>query len=149
MRLYLCDRDATRPGVRIYDTPADTLIDAVDVGIPPYDVTFVQEAYAGLPANPGDPGAAVLTTCPNPARHTVTIRFNLPGGDSGSPAGLGIYDIAGRLVRSLDVPGHGEGIQEVIWDGTDTRGNPVSSGVYYGSFRGRGTAGAFRIVFIR
>ena len=147
--LYLCDRDATRPRVRIYDTAADTLMDAVDVGIPPYDVTFVQEAYAGLPAEPRDPGGAALAAYPNPARHTATIRFSFPGSAGHSPASLGIYNVAGQLVQSLDVPGPEAEVHEVVWDGTDARGNPVSSGVYYCSLQGRGAAGTFRIVFIR
>ena len=68
--LYLCDRDATAPRIRIFDTTADTLAAAVDVGVPPYDIAFVQQAYAGL-AHDARPQAASLserTPTPRTAR---------------------------------------------------------------------------------
>ncbi len=147
--LYLCDRDATRPRVRIYDIPADTLLGAVDVGVPPYDVAFVQQAYAGLPAEQGPAMTELLAACPNPARHSAIIRYTLPDGAGPYPVRLGIYDIEGRLVRMLDAPHPGAGSCEVAWDGLDGRASPVSSGVYYCRLEHRGAHAAFRIVFIR
>jgi hypothetical protein len=45
---------------------------------------------------------------------------------------LGIYDINGRLVRSLL---DGEAAQtaggSVLWDGTSAAGTPVASGIYF------------------
>jgi hypothetical protein len=147
--LYLCDRDATLPRVRIYDTAADTLIETIDVGIPPYDIAFVQQAYAGLTQEPQGPGGVRLAACPNPARRTATVRLSPPGGADLSHARLSVYDVAGRLVRDLDVSGRGPGDREVVWDGRDSGGSRVSSGVYYLRFDAGGATGTSRIVFIR
>ena len=42
-----------------------------------------------------------------------------------------VFNIAGRLVRTLwDAPLQ-PGQHDILWDGRDARGNPVASGVYY------------------
>jgi len=64
---------------------------------------------------------------PNPFNATTTISFNLP--QSGSFK-LSIYNLAGRLVREFSSQGEA-GHRSVIWDGTDSRGNQVASGVYF------------------
>jgi hypothetical protein len=149
--LYLCDRDATQPRVRIFDTPADTLIDALDVGLPPYDIAFVQEAYAGVRAEPGlePPDAISLMGYPNPAHHTATIEFCIPDGAGHARLRLGIYDVQGRLVRMLDAGYLEAGTHQVAWDGADELGRPAASGVYYCRLEGRGAGAGARIVFIR
>jgi DNA-binding beta-propeller fold protein YncE len=133
--VYLCDRDAAAPRVRIYDTRADTLLDAVDVGVPPYDIAFVQQAYADAAPEPhaAPPWAFA---CPNPARGSSTIRLGEAGLPGGAPARLAIYDITGRLVRSLDIMDVGSGRREAVWDGKDDRGQTVASGVYCCSIKG-------------
>jgi hypothetical protein len=44
---------------------------------------------------------------------------------------VGIYDIAGRRVKTLLSAGRGPGIHTVVWDATDHNGTPVASGVYF------------------
>jgi hypothetical protein len=137
--LYLCDRDAAWPRVRIYDIPADTLIAAVDVGVPPYDIALVQQECAGVPGLPPESehpepegtDAVSILICPNPARPNAAIRLEAPGGTHPAPVRIHIHDVAGRLVRSLDAGICGPGRHEVVWDGTDDRGNTVAGGVYY------------------
>jgi len=64
---------------------------------------------------------------PNPFNPTTNISFSLPGE---TQANLSIYNIEGRLVRTL-VNGTVEGgPHSVVWDGKDAQGNPVSTGVY-------------------
>ena len=65
---------------------------------------------------------------PNPLNPTTTIEFSL---DRQARATLAIYDVQGRLVRTLVDDIIGSGYQERIWDGKDSQGNPVSSGVYF------------------
>jgi flagellar hook assembly protein FlgD len=75
---------------------------------------------------------------PNPFNPATKIVFGLrePGFVS-----LRIYDSTGRLVRTL-VEGHrASRVFEVLWNGLDERGTPMSSGVYFcrlkiGSFTG-------------
>jgi len=65
---------------------------------------------------------------PNPFNPSTTIRFVLPASQR---VGLAIYSASGALVRMLvdDVKPHGP--NEVTWDGRDSAGNPVGSGVYF------------------
>ena len=44
---------------------------------------------------------------------------------------LSIYNIEGKLVNSLVDETLDEGFKEVVWNGNDAHGNPVSSGVYF------------------
>jgi hypothetical protein len=60
---------------------------------------------------------------------TTEIRYSVP--TAGGEVSLRIYDVRGRLVRTL-VSGHGvPGEQSVTWDGRDDRGYSVASGVYF------------------
>jgi len=66
---------------------------------------------------------------PNPFRPTTTIRFELP---QRAPVSLRIYDVAGRLVRSLVTGGTLEaGRHEAAWNGQGESGQRVSAGLYF------------------
>ncbi len=64
---------------------------------------------------------------PNPFNPKTTISFTLPEREKVT---LSVFDVEGRLVRTLVDDVVGEGYQELIWDGRDANGNPVGSGVY-------------------
>jgi hypothetical protein len=69
-----------------------------------------------------------LVTLPNPASRSASIRFSGPGAASaGANASVALYDVAGRLVRELALPGG----RETSWDLTDAVGAPVSPGTYF------------------
>jgi hypothetical protein len=44
---------------------------------------------------------------------------------------LSIYDVKGRLVRSLEAGGLDAGMHALTWDGTDSAGRRAASGVYF------------------
>ena len=44
---------------------------------------------------------------------------------------LDVYDVAGRIVRTLHEGHHAAGSFSKSWDGRDARGERVSNGVYY------------------
>jgi flagellar hook assembly protein FlgD len=44
---------------------------------------------------------------------------------------LRIYDVAGRLVKTVLAEEVTAGIHSATWDGTDRRGSAVASGVYF------------------
>lgn len=65
---------------------------------------------------------------PNPALHGTSLRFGLPRDASVS---LRVYDVAGRMVRSLfDGPALA-GAHQVSWDLLDRSGQKVSRGLYF------------------
>lgn len=92
---------------------------------------------AGSPPLPGDvtdthPPLArsrtrVLANVPNPFNPTTALRFQL--GQAG-PAVLRIVDAAGRSVLVTQFAYLDAGIHEYRWNGTDTEGRRVASGVY-------------------
>ena len=44
---------------------------------------------------------------------------------------LDVFDASGRLVRRLSEGFHRGGPASVVWDGRESRGDPVPSGVYF------------------
>ncbi len=64
---------------------------------------------------------------PNPFNPGTAISFQL---SAISTVELKIYDVAGRLVRTLVSENKAPGSYTVQWDGRDDRGAPVASGVY-------------------
>jgi hypothetical protein len=63
---------------------------------------------------------------PNPFSGSTEIEFAVP---AGSKASLGVYDVAGRLVKVL-AEASGPTIHRVHWDGRNESGFQVASGVY-------------------
>jgi hypothetical protein len=64
---------------------------------------------------------------PNPFNPATTFRFELP--QSGFVR-LAIYDVLGNRVRVLINKTMHQGLHSIIWDGTTTRGDIQSAGVY-------------------
>jgi hypothetical protein len=83
------------------------------------------EVTAGV--EPGLQGI-YLRNSPNPFRAGTSITFSLA---SPGRVILQIHDVAGRLVRSVDAGRCPPGIHTLEWDGRDTRGRSVASGVYF------------------
>jgi len=75
------------------------------------------------------PDAAQLApAAPNPSRDGRTgIRLSLP---RAADVSLRVYDVAGRLVRTLESGALPAGERTVRWDGRDDSGRPVANGVY-------------------
>jgi hypothetical protein len=65
---------------------------------------------------------------PNPFNPTTTIKFGLR---SKSNVSIKIYDVAGRLVKTLVNEMRDAGRYDVTWDGTNNHNSTVASGVYF------------------
>ncbi|MHB9027920.1 MAG: Omp28-related outer membrane protein [Candidatus Latescibacterota bacterium] len=89
--------------------------------IAPPSPIFVRENAAPV-------GFALTGNHPNPFNPSTTISFTLP---ASGPASLAIYDITGRKVRELVNGRMSAGAHSVVWDGRNTNGKAVSSGVYF------------------
>ncbi len=66
---------------------------------------------------------------PNPFNPKTTIHYEVPAG--GGHVTIEIYDVAGRLVTTLVDGLEPEGEQSVVWDGKDTDGKQMATGVYF------------------
>jgi hypothetical protein len=65
---------------------------------------------------------------PNPFNSTTVIPYSIP--DAGRVK-LEIYDILGRRAKTLVNETRGAGRYEAKWDGTNSYGHPVPSGLYF------------------
>jgi hypothetical protein len=149
--LYLCDRDLTQPGVRIFDTVTDVQLAFVDVGLPPFDVAFTQLPMAALDSvdeDPGDADPISVQTHPNPFALSTSITYTLAGTEYASVR-LAIYDAAGRRVRTLSRGQVSPGTHRVDWDGKDRLDRTVPSGVYFCLLESRGRTTGRKILVMR
>jgi len=70
---------------------------------------------------------SVSQNYPNPFNPTTTIEVRLP---AQADMKVKIVDILGREVRTLSYEKLPAGVHRVVWDGTNSRGTTVASGVY-------------------
>ncbi len=73
---------------------------------------------------------------PNPFRRTTSIPFDVPAG--GARVDMRVYDVAGRLVKTLIERRVEEGRHRVSWDRRTTDGHAVAAGVYFVRMRADG-----------
>jgi ligand-binding sensor domain-containing protein len=64
---------------------------------------------------------------PNPFNMNTTISFNVP---SDGFVELEVYNLAGQKIRSLFSSWARSGSKQIVWDGNDSHGLYVSSGIY-------------------
>ncbi len=65
---------------------------------------------------------------PNPFTDFTTVRYELPTAGSVT---LEIYDVTGRLVRTLVDAAQPAGLHTAMWDGRDEANGKLASGVYF------------------
>jgi flagellar hook assembly protein FlgD len=95
---------------------------------------------AGSVTGVGDGMPAMLAlqqSVPNPFNPATAIPYDVPEG--GAQVSIRIYDATGALVRTLVNEQRPSGSHRVVWDGLNSTGVHVSSGVYFC----RMTSGAF------
>jgi hypothetical protein len=69
---------------------------------------------------------------PNPFRNSTTITLGIP---EKTRVEVLIYDVAGRLVRKIYSGSLKPGYHRFIWDGRDSKGRKLPSGVYFYSLK--------------
>lgn len=87
-----------------------------------------------------------LTAYPNPFNPDVNIAFNLARSEMVS---VDIYNIRGQKVRSLHhgtLPG---GNHKLLWNGKDTNGRGVSSGIYFARIKTRNSSRAIKMMLMK
>jgi len=84
--------------------------------------TGIEETEADIPTE-----FALKQNYPNPFNPSTTLRYELP---KSSKVLLIIYNTLGQQVKIIVDENQSAGRKEVVWDGLDAFGKPVSSGVY-------------------
>ncbi len=74
------------------------------------------------------PADNYLMNYPNPFNPETTIAFYVP---QAGKVELGVYNVKGQKVKTLINEKCEAGEQQVIWQGTDSAGRKVSTGVYF------------------
>ncbi|MBN2169921.1 MAG: choice-of-anchor D domain-containing protein, partial [Candidatus Krumholzibacteriota bacterium] len=83
---------------------------------------------------------------PNPFNPSVTIPFSL---SAPQLLRLAVFDVAGRLVRTLHDGPATAGDGSLIWDGRDDAGRPAGTGVYFVRMQAAGFAASRKLVLLR
>jgi hypothetical protein len=91
-------------------------------------ILLTADAVIGVNEVPAPPSLTLDQNYPNPFNPTTVITFTLP---ERLFVNLSIFDLKGRLVKTLVDEPLAAGFKDVTWDGRDRRGNAVSSGVYF------------------
>ncbi len=99
------------------------------------------EVGAPAPAAP-----ALLAARPNPTSGSTDIGFVLP---ADARVTLRLYDVAGRLVRTLVEGSMPAGAHRARWDGLDARGRAARSGIYFAKLQAGATIRSEQILLLR
>jgi hypothetical protein len=82
---------------------------------------------------------------PNPTQNAATVSWNQPLPEYVT---LSVYDIVGREVKHLASQQMPAGEHAVVWDGTDSIGQKVPSGVYFLNVRSETAQQTARLVLV-
>ena len=95
---------------------------------------------------PESPADLLEQNHPNPFNGSTMIAYTV---EESCDVRLCIFDAAGRVVRTLEHGRRGPGRHEVIWDGRDDAGIPVTSGVFLCQLTAGKTSDSRKIVYMR
>jgi hypothetical protein len=113
------------------------------VFVPEGGATDVAGSDNGLPAAPS---GRLYPAVPNPFNPQTTVRYELTRDDF---AAIKVYDMSGRLVRTLVSEHLSAGEYQVTWDGRDDGGHRLASGVYLVRLRGSDFVEIQRVALIK
>jgi hypothetical protein len=97
------------------------------------------------PATTSPSGASLAPAAPNPFAGGTVIRYSLP---VAGPVEVGVYDLAGRRIRTLVSATLAAGEHSVEWNRTDDDGARVAPGVYLYRLRANGVSEAKRMIVL-
>jgi hypothetical protein len=84
---------------------------------------------------------------PNPFNPSTTVKYQIP--PPGGEVVIRIYDVAGRLVRTLVSDRQRPGYYDVQWTGVNDRGAPVASGIYFLQMKAPGFVESRKLVLLK
>jgi hypothetical protein len=133
-----------------------TLPGAYHWSVQAIDAGFAGSAFASeevvVPVDVSAPAEApraleLHAAAPSPFTRVTEIRFDLP---QPATVGLRLYDVGGRLVRTLIANGaFPAGWHRAYWDGTADDGRSAAAGVYFCEMRSSANVRVSRIVLVR
>lgn len=110
----------------------DSLIDMYDIHLTSDTSGFNFTGYTDVKDSVGQQEKsltfALSTNYPNPFNPQTIIKYTL---NSSSEVTLKIYNIKGQLIKTLIDMHQKKGFHQIIWDGTNEKGEKTSSGIYF------------------
>jgi len=142
-----------------YDGPEDALVDQVqfrmrdstneEILVEAYVPAMHFYGHRAVAAGPAEEAPATtvrFAAYPNPFNPKTTLNFKL--GKAGQVR-LGVFDIQGRVVTMLRDDQLIAGPHAVDWNGTNAKGERVSSGVYIAKLVGEGFEHSRKLILMR
>lgn len=139
-RLTFAPVEAMSPG-RQYTARVDP--DAHDLFGQSLPAAFETIFLVSRDSIPDAPAVVRLAAVPNPFRTATTIEFDIP---RPLPVRLRLFDVAGRLVRSLIDRRMSPAAWQVAWDGRDDAGRALPAGIYHGWLEAGGVRRSLKLV---
>jgi len=102
-------------------------------------------ALTSVAENPRYPELDVVAY-PNPFNPSTTIRFHLLSREA---ARIRIFDVTGREIWNRDLQPESPGRREIRWDGRNSDGRRVASGVYFAHVRQGSRYAACKLVLVQ
>lgn len=114
--------------------------DGLQIGVAPQGTLDVD------PAQKGEEPRELLPS-PNPFRSGMDMAYAVPS--AGGMVSIRVYDVSGRLVRTLANQFESSGRHRTAWDGRDDQGNRMQGGMYFVHVRIGDQARSLRVVMMR
>lgn len=92
-------------------------------------------------------GSHFLMARPNPFAQATDLSFSLASAAAGVQ--LNLVDASGRLVRTLVDSALPAGIHRVVWDGRDSAGRELTSGIYFARLQAGGMEVSEKVLLVR
>jgi hypothetical protein len=142
---------AVRDGaVAVYDGANDRMVVFGGRGGPFFNDVWSLDDLSDTPTGVGGrlpaQRAALHQNYPNPFNPQTTIAYSTP---KPGTARVRIYDVTGRLVRTLVDEAKPAGYHVTTWDGRDDYGTEVGSGVYFVRLEAGGHVQGRKMVFVK
>ena len=127
--------------IQIYGEKQELVDQIIDLSLR-YGILTPYTAFISNPNNPPGTGIsgektgslpkqfALFQNYPNPFNRSTQISYAIPGGSAAISVSLKIYDLTGKLVKTLVYKRQKPGFYSVIWNGTENSGLQVASGLY-------------------
>lgn len=123
--------DGTIPGKIVYmGFPFETIYPSyIQEALMDSILSFLySEISVGINECPETPGEFYLAqNYPNPFNPSTAIRYHLP---FNSAVLFQIFDLNGKIIRTWELPDQTAGQHQITWNGENSRGSKVSTGIY-------------------
>ena len=149
--------NGTSEHIALYMSNKDSLIDDISYGNQDVDIAYGRypdggEEWGFMNPSPGTSNSEVLEinnesvisetftihqNYPNPFNPVTSLTYDLP---EDGLVNITIYDMMGRIVKTLFKSSQTAGYKSIIWDATNDRNEPVPAGMYLYTIQ----AGEFR-----